>query len=86
MKLIDPVDIGGRLVSPGHPAYLIAEAGVNHNGELELALLWTKCSAWPTFPGATRLRGFYAPGPPRSARHPGDERPLLARGRDQRWN
>ncbi len=31
-----PVDFGGRLIGDGHPAFVIAEAGVNHNGDLEL--------------------------------------------------
>lgn len=31
------VEIAGRTVGPGHPCFLIAEAGVNHNGDLELA-------------------------------------------------
>jgi len=31
------VDIGGRRVGPGHPTFVIAEAGVNHNGDLDLA-------------------------------------------------
>ena len=30
--------IGSRNIGPGHPAFVIAEAGVNHNGSLELAL------------------------------------------------
>lgn len=30
--------IGGRAVGPGHPCYVIAEIGINHNGELENAL------------------------------------------------
>ncbi|MBX7199424.1 MAG: N-acetylneuraminate synthase family protein [Rhodospirillaceae bacterium] len=30
--------IGGRTVGPGHPAFVIAEAGVNHNGSVDLAL------------------------------------------------
>lgn len=29
--------IGGRLVGPGHPAYVIAEAGSNHNRDLDTA-------------------------------------------------
>ncbi|WP_424183776.1 N-acetylneuraminate synthase family protein [Actinokineospora sp. G85] len=29
--------IGGRLVGAGHPAYVVAEAGINHNGDVELA-------------------------------------------------
>ena len=31
------VEIGGRKVGPGHPCFVIAEAGVNHNGDLEVA-------------------------------------------------
>jgi len=30
------IDFGGRLIGEGHPAFVIAEAGVNHNGDLEL--------------------------------------------------
>jgi N-acetylneuraminate synthase len=29
--------IGTRLVGPGHPAYLIGEIGINHNGDLAIA-------------------------------------------------
>ena len=31
------VRIGERAVGPGHPCFVIAEIGINHNGELELA-------------------------------------------------
>lgn len=31
------VDIGGRLVGDGQPAFLIAEIGINHNGDVEIA-------------------------------------------------
>ncbi len=31
------ISIGGRLVGRGYPCYVIAEAGVNHNGSLECA-------------------------------------------------
>ena len=31
------VKIGNRLVGDGHPAYIIAEAGINHNGDIENA-------------------------------------------------
>lgn len=30
------IDFGGRLIGEGHPAFVIAEAGVNHNGDIEL--------------------------------------------------
>lgn len=32
------VAIGKRLVGPGHPAFIIAEVGINHNGRLDLAI------------------------------------------------
>jgi N-acetylneuraminate synthase len=31
------VDIGGRLIGEGQPVYVIAEIGLNHNGDLEIA-------------------------------------------------
>lgn len=31
------IDVAGRKVGPGHPCFVIAEAGVNHNGDLSLA-------------------------------------------------
>jgi sialic acid synthase SpsE len=31
------IDIGGRAVGEGQPIYFVAEAGVNHNGKLDLA-------------------------------------------------
>lgn len=31
------IEIAGRKIGPGHPCFIIAEAGVNHNGSLELA-------------------------------------------------
>lgn len=32
-----PVRIGDKLIGPGYPAYVIAEAGVNHKGSMEAA-------------------------------------------------
>ena len=32
------IKIGDRLIGDGHPTYIIAEIGVNHNGILELAI------------------------------------------------
>src|SRR5262252_9042608 len=31
------VEIGDRLIGPGHPVFVIAEIGINHNGSLQLA-------------------------------------------------
>jgi N-acetylneuraminate synthase len=31
------IKIGNRAVGDGHPAYIIAEIGINHNGDLEIA-------------------------------------------------
>ena len=35
--MVSAISIAGRLVGPGHPCFVIAEAGVNHNGEIEQA-------------------------------------------------
>src|SRR5450432_3541771 len=32
-----PVRIGNKLVGDGHPSYIVAEIGINHNGDLDLA-------------------------------------------------
>ena len=31
------IDLAGRLVGDGQPAYVVAEIGINHNGDLKLA-------------------------------------------------
>ena len=31
------VRIGSKLVGDGHPCYVIAEIGINHNGDVDLA-------------------------------------------------
>jgi N,N'-diacetyllegionaminate synthase len=38
-ELVDvtAIDLAGTVVGPGHPHYVIAEVGANHNGDLELA-------------------------------------------------
>ena len=36
--MVNPVAIGERTVGPGFPCLVIAEAGVNHNGSLDMAL------------------------------------------------
>ena len=32
------ISIGGQMIGPGHPTFIIAEAGVNHNGNLGTAI------------------------------------------------
>ena len=32
------IEVAGRKIGQGHPCFIIAEAGVNHNGDLETAL------------------------------------------------
>lgn len=33
----EAVQIGNKLVGPGHPVYVIAEIGLNHNGDMQIA-------------------------------------------------
>lgn len=35
--MVNSIDIAGRTVGPGQPCFIIAEAGVNHNGDAALA-------------------------------------------------
>jgi len=35
--MTETIDIGGRKIGKGHPVFVIAEAGVNHNGDVKLA-------------------------------------------------
>ena len=39
------ITIGGRPIGEGHPVFIIAEAGVNHNGQLALALQLIEAAA-----------------------------------------
>jgi N-acetylneuraminate synthase len=41
--------IDGRVIGAGHPSYIIAEIGNNHNGDVELAVAW---SIWLPMPGS----------------------------------
>jgi len=38
--------IGGRLVGDGHPTYMVAEIGINHNGDLEIAKQLIDVAKW----------------------------------------
>jgi N-acetylneuraminate synthase len=42
---VKPVKIGNKLVGPGHPCYIIAEIGINHNGDIEIAKQLIEMSA-----------------------------------------
>jgi N-acetylneuraminate synthase len=42
---IKPISIGNRLVGPGNPNYIIAEIGINHNGDIDVAKKLIKMSA-----------------------------------------
>ena len=46
------------LVGDGHPCFIIAEIGINHNGDIDLA---SGSSAWPWPPAATRSSSRNAP-------------------------
>jgi len=35
--LVTPINISGHKIGPGEPCFIIAEAGVNHNGDMNLA-------------------------------------------------
>jgi N,N'-diacetyllegionaminate synthase len=37
-KNMNDISIGGRLIGEGHPCFIIAEAGINHNGDVATAL------------------------------------------------
>lgn len=37
MQKIRPVPIGNHLIGPDQPVYIVAEIGINHNGDMEIA-------------------------------------------------
>ena len=43
--MVKAINVAGRMVGPGHPCFIIAEAGVNHNGEIEKALQLVEVAA-----------------------------------------
>ncbi len=45
MKFNDTVRIGDQIISKDGPAFIIAEAGVNHNGDMETAKKLVDCAA-----------------------------------------
>ena len=37
MKFSKEINVDGRLITKGSPTFVIAEAGVNHGGDMEIA-------------------------------------------------
>ena len=35
--MVREIEIGGRKIGDGHPTYIVAEIGINHNGNLDIA-------------------------------------------------
>ena len=52
-----PVQIGSRKVGDGHPAYIIAEIGINHGGDCALAREMIQ-AAWETGVDAVKIQTF----------------------------
>ena len=40
------ITIGERLIGDGHPTYIVAEIGINHNGDLEIAKRLIDAAVW----------------------------------------
>ena len=40
------IKIGNRLVGDGHPAYIVGEIGINHNGDMEIAKQLIDVAKW----------------------------------------
>lgn len=56
---IKPVRIGDRLIGPGYPCFIIAEAGVNHNGDMQIAHKLIE-SAYQAGADAVKFQSFIA--------------------------
>lgn len=57
MRVNSVVDIAGRKVGDGHPCYVIAEVGINHEGNPELARRMI-ASAWEAGADAVKIQTF----------------------------
>lgn len=42
---MDPIEIGGHFIGEGRPVFIVAEAGINHNGNEETALKMVEAAA-----------------------------------------
>lgn len=54
---MNQVNIDGKVVGGGHPTYVIAEVGINHNGEVSLAKEMI-AAAWECGADAVKLQTF----------------------------
>jgi len=57
--VVEPVVIGSRRVGPGEPCFVIAEVGVNHNGDVDLAVRLVDAAA-DAGADAVKLQTFVA--------------------------
>lgn len=83
------IEIAGRPVGPGHPCFVIAEAGINHNGDLAMARRLIEVAA-EAGADAVKFQTFKAelvisPGAPKAAYQlahtdPGESQLEMARG------
>jgi len=51
------IKIGNKTVGEGHPAYVIAEIGINHNGDVSLAKEMVS-AAWESGADAVKIQTF----------------------------
>lgn len=52
-----PVKIGNKVIGDGYPAYIIAEIGINHNGDVALAKEMVS-AAWESGTDAVKIQTF----------------------------
>jgi len=52
-----PVNINGKMVGDGNPTYIIAEVGINHNGDVSLAKEMV-AAAWESGADAVKIQTF----------------------------
>ncbi len=52
-----PININGKFVGDGHPTYIIAEVGINHNGDVLLAKEMV-AAAWESGADAVKIQTF----------------------------
>jgi sialic acid synthase SpsE len=52
-----PININGKFIGDGYPAYIIAEVGINHNGDVSLAKEMI-AAAWDSGADAVKIQTF----------------------------